>query len=90
VITCTTSQPAVNTSLGKQSHVYMADVSVGQQKNKVTCSLLCVAAPGTGFGDRLLRGKRSARPHQHPPAPYLCPLEIREHGLGFTWCADAR
>lgn len=34
VITCTTSQPAVNTSLGKQSHVYLVDFSVGQQKNK--------------------------------------------------------
>jgi len=34
VITCTTSQPAVNTSLGKQSHLYMADFSVGQQKGK--------------------------------------------------------
>jgi hypothetical protein len=34
VITCTTSQPAVNTSLGKQSHAYLVDFSVGQQKNK--------------------------------------------------------
>jgi hypothetical protein len=34
VITCTSSQPAVNTSLGKQSHAYLVDFSVGQQKNK--------------------------------------------------------
>jgi len=34
VVTCTTSKPAVNTSLGKQSHGYLVDFSVGQQKNK--------------------------------------------------------
>ena len=34
VITCTTSQPAVNTSLSKQSHAYLADISIGQQKGK--------------------------------------------------------
>jgi Putative porin len=34
VITCTTSQPAVNTSLSSQSHAYLVDFSVGQQKNK--------------------------------------------------------
>jgi hypothetical protein len=34
VITCTTSQPAVNTSLGSQSHAYLVDLSVGQQRNK--------------------------------------------------------
>jgi hypothetical protein len=34
IVTCTTSQPAVNTSLGKQSHAYLIDASLGQQKNK--------------------------------------------------------
>lgn len=34
VTTCTTAAPAVNTSLGKQSHTYLVDFSVGQQKNK--------------------------------------------------------
>ena len=34
VVTCTSSRPAVNTSLGKQSHGYLVDVSVGQQKNR--------------------------------------------------------
>jgi len=34
VITCTTSQPVVNTNLGKQSHAYLADISIGQQKGK--------------------------------------------------------
>ena len=34
IVTCTSSQPAVNTSLGKQSHGYLVDVSVGQQKNR--------------------------------------------------------
>lgn len=34
VVTCTSSRPAVNTSLGKQSHGYLIDVSVGQQKNR--------------------------------------------------------
>jgi len=34
VVTCTTSQPAVATNLGKQSHAYLIDVSVGQQKKK--------------------------------------------------------
>jgi len=34
VITCTTSQPLVNTNLGRQSHAYLADISIGQQKGK--------------------------------------------------------
>jgi len=34
VVTCTTSRPAVNTSLGKQSHTYLMDASLGQQKNR--------------------------------------------------------
>ena len=34
IVTCTSSRPAVNTSLGKQSHGYLVDVSVGQQKNR--------------------------------------------------------
>ena len=33
-VTCTTSKPSVNTSLGKQSHAYLIDASLGQQKNK--------------------------------------------------------
>jgi hypothetical protein len=34
VVTCTTSRPAVNTDLGPQSHAYLVEVSVGQQKNR--------------------------------------------------------
>ncbi len=34
IVTCTSSKPAVNTSLGKQSHAYLIDASLGQQKNK--------------------------------------------------------
>jgi putative porin len=34
IVTCTSSRPALNTSLGKQSHGYLVDVSVGQQKNR--------------------------------------------------------
>jgi hypothetical protein len=34
VTTCTTSQPAVATNLGSQSHGYLIDASVGQQKKK--------------------------------------------------------
>jgi hypothetical protein len=34
VVTCTTSEPAANTSLSRQSHAYLVDISVGQQKNK--------------------------------------------------------
>jgi hypothetical protein len=34
IVTCTSSRPNVNTSLGKQSHGYLVDVSVGQQKNR--------------------------------------------------------
>jgi len=33
-ITCTTSQPAVATNLGKQSHAYLVDFSLGQLKNR--------------------------------------------------------
>jgi hypothetical protein len=34
VTTCTTSEPTPNTSLSSQSHAYLVDVSLGQQKNK--------------------------------------------------------
>jgi hypothetical protein len=34
IVTCTSSRPAVNTSLGSQSHAYLIDASLGQQKNK--------------------------------------------------------
>lgn len=33
-VTCTTSQPAVATNLGKQSHTYLIDFSLGQLKNR--------------------------------------------------------
>jgi hypothetical protein len=34
IVTCTSTRPNVNASLGKQSHGYLVDVSVGQQKNR--------------------------------------------------------
>ncbi|HMK22566.1 MAG TPA: putative porin, partial [Terriglobales bacterium] len=34
VTTCTTSEPAPNPTLGSQSHAYLVDVSLGQQKRK--------------------------------------------------------
>jgi hypothetical protein len=34
ITTCTTSEPTPNASLSSQSHAYLADVSLGQQKNK--------------------------------------------------------
>ena len=34
VVSCTTTAPAANSSLSSQSHAYLVDLSLGQQKNK--------------------------------------------------------
>jgi len=75
VITCTTSQPAVNTSLGKQSHVYLVDVSVGQQKNKGDLQ----------FGYAWLRQEQDSVIASFAESDQRAPTNILQHRIYALW-----
>lgn len=87
VVTCTTSRPAVNTSLGKQSHVYLVDASVGQQKNKGDLQL----------GYAFLRQEQDSVLASFTESDQRAPTNILQHRIyglwklrqntvaGFTW-----
>jgi len=75
VVTCTSSRPAVNTSLGKQSHVYLADVSVGQQKNKGDLQV----------GYAWLRQEQDAVLASFTESDQRAPTNILQHRIYALW-----
>lgn len=75
VVTCTTSKPAVNTSLGKQSHVYLVDASVGQQKNRGDVQ----------FGYAWLRQEQDAVIASFAESDQRAPTNILQHRIYALW-----
>jgi hypothetical protein len=87
IVTCTTSKPAVNTSLGKQSHAYLIDASLGQQKNKGDVQ----------FGYAWLRQEQDSVIASFNESDQRAPTNILQHRIyglwkirantvaGFTW-----
>jgi Putative porin len=75
IVTCTTSKPAVNTSLGKQSHVYLVDASVGQQKNKGDVQ----------FGYAWLRQEQDAVLASFAESDQRAPTNILQHRIYALW-----
>jgi hypothetical protein len=75
VVTCTTSRPAVNTGLGKQSHTYLADVSVGQQKNRGDVQ----------FGYAWLRQEQDAVIASFAESDQRAPTNILQHRIYALW-----
>jgi hypothetical protein len=74
-ITCTTSQPAVNTSLGKQSHTYLVNVSLGQQKNKNDVQV----------GYAFLRQEQDAVIASFAESDQRAPTNILQHRIYALW-----
>ena len=75
VVTCTTSRPAVNTSLGKQSHVYLVDASLGQQKNKGDVQ----------FGYAFLRQEQDAVIASFAESDQRTPTNVLQHRIYALW-----
>jgi hypothetical protein len=75
VVTCTTSRPAVNTSLGKQSHVYLIDASIGQQKNRGDLQ----------FGYAWLRQEQDAVIATFAESDQRAPTNILQHRIYALW-----
>ena len=75
IVTCTTSKPSVNTSLGKQSHVYMIDASVGQQKNKGDLQ----------FGYAWLRQEQDSVIASFAESDQRAPTNILQHRIYALW-----
>jgi hypothetical protein len=75
VTTCTTSAPAVNTSLGKQSHVYLVDVSLGQQRNRNDVQ----------FGYAWLRQEQDAVIASFAESDQRAPTNILQHRIYALW-----
>jgi putative porin len=75
IVTCTTSKPAVNTSLGKQSHVYQIDASVGQQKNKGDLQ----------FGYAWLRQEQDSVIASFAESDQRAPTNILQHRIYALW-----
>jgi hypothetical protein len=75
VVTCTTSKPAVNTSLGKQSHVYLVDASLGQQKNKGDLQ----------FGYAWLRQEQDSVIATFAESDQRAPTNILQHRIYALW-----
>jgi uncharacterized protein YjbJ (UPF0337 family) len=75
VVTCTTSRPAVNTSLGKQSHAYLIDASVGQQKNRGDLQ----------FGYAWLRQEQDAVIATFAESDQRTPTNILQHRIYALW-----
>jgi hypothetical protein len=75
VVTCTTSRPAVNTSLGKQSHTYLIDASLGQQKNRGDLQ----------FGYAWLRQEQDAVIATFAESDQRAPTNILQHRIYALW-----
>ena len=75
VVTCTTRRPAVNTSLGKQSHVYLVDASLGQQKNKGDVQ----------FGYAFLRQEQDAVIASFAESDQRTPTNVLQHRIYALW-----
>lgn len=75
IVTCTTSKPSVNTSLGKQSHVYLIDASVGQQKNKGDLQ----------FGYAWLRQEQDSVIASFAESDQRAPTNILQHRIYALW-----
>ena len=75
VITCTTSQPPVNTSLGKQSHTYLVDFSVGQQKDEGDIQV----------GYAWLRQEQDAVIASFAESDQRAPTNILQHRIYALW-----
>ena len=75
LVTCTTSRPAVNTSLGKQSHTYLIDASVGQQKNRGDMQ----------FGYAWLRQEQDAVIATFAESDQRAPTNILQHRIYALW-----
>jgi len=75
VISCTTSQPAVNTSLGKQSHTYLVDFSIGQQKNKGDLQV----------GYAFLREEQDAAIASFAESDQRAPTNMVQHRIYALW-----
>src|SRR5215469_4119590 len=75
VTTCTTSEPAVNTSLGKQSHVYLVDASIGQQKNRNDIQV----------GYAWLRQEQDAVIASFAESDQRAPTNILQHRIYALW-----
>jgi Putative porin len=75
VVTCTTSKPAVNTSLGKQAHVYLVDASVGQQKNRGDVQ----------FGYAWLRQEQDSVIASFAESDQRAPTNILQHRIYALW-----
>ena len=75
VVTCTTSRPAVNTSLGKQSHTYLLDASLGQQKNRGDLQ----------FGYAWLRQEQDAVIATFAESDQRAPTNILQHRIYALW-----
>jgi hypothetical protein len=75
IVTCTTSTPAVNTSLGKQSHVYLIEASLGQQKNKGDLQ----------FGYAWLRQEQDSVIASFAESDQRAPTNILQHRFYVLW-----
>jgi hypothetical protein len=75
VVTCTSSRPAVNTSLGKQSHTYLIDASLGQQKNRGDVQ----------FGYAWLRQEQDAVLASFAESDQRAPTNILQHRIYALW-----
>jgi hypothetical protein len=75
IVTCTTSKPAVNTSLGKQSHVYLIDASLGQQKNRGDVQ----------FGYAWLRQEQDSVIASFAESDQRAPTNILQHRIYALW-----
>jgi hypothetical protein len=75
VVTCTSSRPALNTSLGKQSHTYLIDASLGQQKNRGDVQ----------FGYAWLRQEQDAVIATFAESDQRAPTNILQHRIYALW-----
>jgi hypothetical protein len=75
IVTCTTSEPAVNNGLGKQSHAYLIDASVGQQKNKGDLQ----------FGYAWLRQEQDSVIASFAESDQRAPTNILQHRIYALW-----
>jgi hypothetical protein len=75
VVSCTKTQPGVNPSLGKQSHTYLADFSVGQQKNKGDLQ----------FGYAWLRQEQDSAIASFAESDQRAPTNILQHRIYALW-----
>jgi hypothetical protein len=75
LVTCTTSRPAVNSSLGKQSHAYLVEASLGQQKNRGDLQ----------FGYAWLRQEQDSVIASFAESDQRAPTNILQHRIYALW-----